>query len=39
MPIALAIALLFGFSGTLFSRLALTAAGQLVTTTAAGRQA
>jgi hypothetical protein len=31
-PIALAIALLFGFSGTLFSRLALTAAGQLVAT-------
>ncbi len=29
-PIALAIALLFGFSGTLFSRLALTATGQLV---------
>ncbi|MER5215820.1 hypothetical protein ABT063_36175 [Streptomyces sp. NPDC002838] len=28
-PIALAIALLFGFSGTLFSRLALTATGQL----------
>lgn len=38
-PIALAIALLFGFSGTLFSRLALTAAGQLVaTTTATGQQ-
>lgn len=34
-PIALAIALLFGFSGTLFSRLALTATGQLVSTTAA----
>ncbi|WP_328619699.1 hypothetical protein [Streptomyces sp. NBC_00354] len=31
-PIALAIALLFGFSGTLFSRLALTATGQLVST-------
>ncbi|MGW4890774.1 hypothetical protein ACWEQL_00675 [Kitasatospora sp. NPDC004240] len=29
-PIALAIALLFGFSGTLFSRLALAATGQLV---------
>ncbi|MFD8635711.1 hypothetical protein [Streptomyces sp. NPDC059533] len=29
-PSALAIALLFGFSGTLFSRLALTATGQLV---------
>ncbi|MFI8497346.1 hypothetical protein ACIGFK_02305 [Streptomyces sp. NPDC085524] len=29
-PIALAIALLFGFSGTLFSRLALTATGQFV---------
>ncbi|WP_143659277.1 hypothetical protein [Streptomyces sp. SA15] len=28
-PIALAMALLFGFSGTLFSRLALTATGQL----------
>ncbi|GLF94011.1 hypothetical protein [Streptomyces yaizuensis] len=28
-PLALAIALLFGFSGTLFSRLALTATGQL----------
>ncbi|MDI5963252.1 hypothetical protein [Streptantibioticus silvisoli] len=38
-PIALAIALLFGFSGTLFSRLALTATGQLVsTTTGNGRQ-
>ncbi|MFI6153032.1 hypothetical protein ACIBCA_10095 [Kitasatospora sp. NPDC051170] len=38
-PIALAIALLFGFSGTLFSRLALTATGQLVSTaTATGRQ-
>lgn len=38
-PIALAIALLFGFSGTLFSRLALTAAGQLAATAAApGRQ-
>ncbi|MFD9398162.1 hypothetical protein ACFWA4_04985 [Streptomyces sp. NPDC060011] len=31
-PIALAIALLFGFSGTLFSRLALTASGQLAST-------
>ncbi|MFF7456746.1 hypothetical protein [Kitasatospora sp. NPDC008115] len=31
-PLALAIALLFGFSGTLFSRLALTATGQLVAT-------
>lgn len=38
-PITLAIALLFGFSGTLFSRLALTATGQLApTTTANGRQ-
>ncbi|WP_150260430.1 hypothetical protein [Streptomyces venezuelae] len=31
-PVALAVALLFGFSGTLFSRLALTATGQLVST-------
>ncbi|MEU8529802.1 MULTISPECIES: hypothetical protein [Streptomyces] len=31
-PIALALALLFGFSGTLFSRLALTATGQLAPT-------
>ncbi|MFD7029534.1 hypothetical protein ACFWAR_15995 [Streptomyces sp. NPDC059917] len=31
-PIALAISLLFGFSGTLFSRLALTATGQLLAT-------
>ncbi|MFE6872661.1 hypothetical protein ACFVFS_39735 [Kitasatospora sp. NPDC057692] len=38
-PLALAIALLFGFSGTLFSRLALTATGQLVATgSPAGRQ-
>ncbi|MFB6889006.1 hypothetical protein ACFCX4_06780 [Kitasatospora sp. NPDC056327] len=29
-PLALAVSLLFGFSGTLFSRLALTATGQLV---------
>ncbi|MFE6270611.1 hypothetical protein ACFVQ9_17720 [Streptomyces goshikiensis] len=36
-PISLAVALLFGFSGTLFSRLALAATGQLVPT--AGRTA
>ncbi|MFI5979997.1 hypothetical protein ACIBEA_03865 [Streptomyces sp. NPDC051555] len=35
-PIALAISLLFGFSGTLFSRLALTATGQLVAAPGAG---
>ncbi|MFJ7207136.1 hypothetical protein ACIQWR_26825 [Streptomyces sp. NPDC098789] len=37
-PIALAISLLFGFSGTLFSRLALTATGQLVAAPGAGTQ-
>ncbi|MER8092722.1 hypothetical protein [Streptomyces goshikiensis] len=36
-PISLAVALFFGFSGTLFSRLALAATGQLVPT--AGRTA
>ncbi|MQS37845.1 hypothetical protein [Streptomyces katsurahamanus] len=36
-PIALALALLFGFSGTLFSRLALTATGQLEQGHAAAR--
>ncbi|MFJ5631630.1 hypothetical protein ACIQF5_03130 [Streptomyces goshikiensis] len=36
-PISLAVALLFGFSGTLFSRLALAATGQLAPT--AGRTA
>lgn len=38
-PLSLAVALLFGFSGTLFSRLALTATGQLVSGTGRGAPA